>query len=61
MTDIDKKIDELKEFTSISEKEIEYIKNKVNDARKSIKKLERIKSEIAEIVMWERSFSYTIS
>lgn len=51
MTDLDSKITELKNFVAGGEKEIEQIKEKMADAKKSIKKLERIKAEIAEIVL----------
>lgn len=51
MTDLDLKIKELNDFINESEKEVEYIKNEITKAKKSIKKLERIKAEIADIVL----------
>lgn len=51
MTDIDKKIEELNEVVEVGEREIGNIKNKMAEVKKSIKKLERIKADIAEIVL----------
>lgn len=51
MTELDMKIEELKKMVEGDENKIIFLKENILENKRTVKKLERIKAEIAEIVM----------